>query len=266
MKSDLEGRVCLVTGAAQGIGQAIADRLADCGGQVIYTDLNFAGAQQAASRQNDARAERSQIALHLDVTQPETIEAAVTEIIGRYGRIDILVNNAGVNTLAHRVPIDEFPRAEWNRLLDVDLTGVYETTRVVAPVMRRQGAGRIVNIGSVVGLVPLRLQSAFNAAKAAVVHLTKAMALELAADGILVNAVCPGSILTEGTQKLFYGAAGTYHDRVQQMLDHVPLGRPGSVEEIAVGVQFLVDPENTYMTGHILTIDGGWICGYARDF
>jgi NAD(P)-dependent dehydrogenase (short-subunit alcohol dehydrogenase family) len=200
------------------------------------------------------------------VTQAAEIEAAVAEIVDRCGRIDILVNNAGVNTLQHRVPIDEFPREEWDRLLNVDLNGVFEMSRAVVPVMRRQGSGRIVNIGSVVGQVPFRLQCAFNAAKAGVIHLTKAMALELAPDGILVNALCPGSVMTDGTKQLFYDKDGRFHDKMQRMLDHVPLGRPADVDEIAVGVLFLVDPENSYMTGHVLTMDGGWICGYARDF
>jgi 3-oxoacyl-[acyl-carrier protein] reductase len=112
----------------------------------------------------------------------------------------------------------------------------------------------------------LRLQCAFVAAKAGVVNLTRAMALELGPFGILVNAVAPGSTLTEGTRRLFYGQDGSFHAHVQRMLDHVPLGRPGTPEEIAVAVLFLADPENTYTNGHILTVDGGWTAGYTRDF
>src|SRR5438876_8894322 len=145
----------------------------------------------------------------------------------------MLVNNAGVSTLAHRVTLDRFPRAEWDRLLSVDLTGVYEVSRVAARVMRSQGAGRIINIASIVGLVPLRLQCAFIAAKAGVINLTKGMALELGPYGILVNGIAPGSTLTEGTKQLFYGEGGKFHEKVQRMLDHVPLGRPGTVDEIA---------------------------------
>ena len=196
----------------------------------------------------------------------DEIEAVIGQVVAEFGRLDILVNNAGVNTLAHRVTIDQFPREEWDRLLSVDLTGVYEVSRVAARVMRSQGAGRIINIASIVGLVPLRLQCAFVAAKAGVVNLTRAMALELGPHGILVNGIAPGSTLTEGTRQLFYGEGGKFRDNVQRMLDHVPLGRPATTDEIAVAALFLADPENSYMNGHILTVDGGWTAGYARDF
>ena len=155
------------------------------------------------------------------------------------------MNNAGVNTAKHRVTIDEFPREEWDRIIAVDLTGLYEVSQAAARVMRKQKSGRIINIASIVGLVPLRLQCAFAAAKAGVVNLTKAMALELGPYGILVNGIAPGSILTEGTKQLFYGPDGQFKDSVQKMLAHVPLGRPGTTDEIAVAVLFLADPENT---------------------
>jgi 3-oxoacyl-[acyl-carrier protein] reductase len=260
MKCDLTGKVSLVTGAARGIGQAIADRLAANGSRVVYTDLDPAATEAAAARSAGAKG------LRMDVTRPQEIETVIGEVVGEFGRLDILVNNAGVNTLAHRVTIDQFPRAEWDRLLSVDLTGVYEVSRVAARVMLSQGAGRIINIASIVGLVPLRLQCAFVAAKAGVVNLTRAMALELGPQGILVNGIAPGSTLTEGTRQLFYGEGGKFRDNVQRMLDHVPLGRPATTDEIAVAALFLADPENSYMTGHILTVDGGWTAGYARDF
>src|SRR5205807_4344984 len=140
----------------------------------------------------------------------------------------IVVNNAGVNTLAHRVTIDQFPESEWDRILAVDLTGVYRVSKAAARVMIPQRSGRIINIASIAGLVPLRLQCAFVAAKAGVVNLTRAMALELGPHGILVNGIAPGSTLTEGTRQLFYGDGGKFRDNVQRMLDHVPLGRPGT--------------------------------------
>ncbi len=115
-------------------------------------------------------------------------------------------------------------------------------------------------------MVPLRLQCAFVAAKAGVVNLTKAMALELGPHGILVNGIAPGSTLTEGTRRLFYGEGGLFHDSVKQMLAHIPLGRPAETREIAVAALFLADPENSYMNGHVLTVDGGWTAGYTREF
>jgi 3-oxoacyl-[acyl-carrier protein] reductase len=260
MTSDLTGTVSLVTGAARGIGQAIADRLAAAGSRVAYTDIDGAGAERAAAKHPGS------LAVAMDVTDAAQVEATVARVVADCGRLDVLVNNAGVNTLAHRVPIDEFPLDEWQRILAVDLTGLYLVSRAAAKVMRARKAGRIVNIASVAGLVPLRLQCAFVAAKAGVVNLTRAMALELGPAGILVNGVAPGSTLTDGTRKLFYGDDGLFRESVQRMLDHVPLGRPATPEEIAVAVAFLADPENTYMTGHVLTVDGGWTAGYARDF
>ena len=204
--------------------------------------------------------------LALDVTRPEEIDAVIDQVVREWGSLDIVVNNAGINSIAHRVPIDEYPRSEWDRILAVDLTGLYEVSKAAARVMRAQGSGRIINIASIAGLVPLRLQCAFVAAKAGVMNLTRAMALELGPHGILVNGIAPGSTLTEGTRRLFYGEDGTFREHVQRMLDHVPLGRPGTTDEIAVAALFLADPENSYMNGHILVVDGGWTAGYARDF
>jgi len=260
MTSDLSGHVSLVTGAARGIGQAIADRLARNGSVVYYTDLVPDEARAAASATPNGRA------LKLNVTDSADIADAVRRVVSESGRLDVLVNNAGVNTMAHRVPIDQFPRAEWDRILAVDLTGLYEMSRAATAVMREQKRGRVINIASIAGLVPLRLQCAFVAAKAGVVNLTKAMALELGPHGVLVNGIAPGSTLTEGTRQLFYGEDGMFKESVQRMLDHVPLGRPGTVDEIAVAALFLADPENSYMNGHVLTVDGGWTAGYARDF
>ena len=202
----------------------------------------------------------------LDVTSTPGIESTIDWIVATCGRLDVVVNNAGVNTLEHRVTIDAFPREEWDRIVAVNLTGLYEVSRFAARAMRAQGSGRIINIASIVGLVPLRLQCAFVASKAGVVNLTKAMALELGPHGILVNGIAPGSTLTEGTRRLFYGEGGLFHDSVKQMLAHIPLGRPAETPEIAVAALFLADPENSYMNGHILTVNGGWTAGYHREF
>jgi NAD(P)-dependent dehydrogenase (short-subunit alcohol dehydrogenase family) len=257
---DLSGQVALVTGAARGIGQAIADALARNGARVFYTDLDLEEAARSASAWPAATAAA------MDVTDEAQIQAVIDDIVRECGRIDILVNNAGVNTLAHRVPIDQFPRQEWDRIVGVDLTGLYLVSKAVAAIMRRQRSGRIINIASIAGLVPLRLQSPFVAAKAAVVNLTKSMAIELGAEGILVNVIAPGSILTEGTKQLFYGPDGKFRESVNRMLSHIPLGRPGTVEEVAHAALFLASPEASYMNGAVLTVDGGWTAGFARDF
>jgi 3-oxoacyl-[acyl-carrier protein] reductase len=260
MQCDLSGKTSLVTGAARGIGQAIADRLARNGSRVVYTDIDAEGAMAAASHSAGA------MGMGLDVTDPGQISGAVARVIRECGSLDIVVNNAGINSLVHRVTIDEYPRSEWDRILAVDLTGLYEMSKAAAAAMRARGGGRIINIASIAGLVPLRLQCAFVAAKAGVVNLTRVMALELGPHGVLVNGIAPGSTLTEGTRKLFYGEDGSFRAQVQRMLDHVPLSRPGTCDEIAVAALFLADPENSYMNGHILVVDGGWTAGYARDF
>src|SRR5262245_43821688 len=260
MRCDLSGKVCLVTGAARGIGRSVAEAFAENGGRVVFTDVDEAGAREAAA------AVPGSLSRALDVTRTADIESAIDGIVATCGRLDVVVNNAGVNTLSHRVTIDQFPREEWDRILAVDLTGLYDVSRFAARVMRAQGSGRIINIASIAGLVPLRLQCAYVAAKAGVINLTRAMATELGPYGILVNAIAPGSTLTEGTRQLFYGEGGLFHDSVKQMLAHIPLGRPAETREIAIAALFLADPENSYMNGHILTIDGGWTAGYTREF
>jgi 3-oxoacyl-[acyl-carrier protein] reductase len=260
MKVNLEGKVALVTGAARGIGEAISNAFAASGARVVYSDIDLDAAKAAAAKWPGS------LALHLDVTNPAEVDAVIDEIVRSCGRLDILVNNAGVNTLQHRVNIDQFPLEEWHRILGVDLTGLFYTSRAGARPMLRQKEGRIINIASVFGLVPARVQCAFIAAKAGVVNLTKAMALELGPLGILVNGIAPGSIMTDGTKKLFYGPDGKWNDKVASMLAHVPLARPGTPEEIACAALFLAAPENTYTNGHILVVDGGWTAGYARDF
>ncbi len=259
MKVELEGQVALVTGAAQGIGRSIADTLRANGATVIYTDV----AEGVLAETGSATGAPTKV---MDVTDPEAVQRVVDGVAVDYGSIDILINNAGVNTLAYREPIDRFPKHEWDRILSVDMDGPYVVSHAVIPHMRKKGTGRIVNIASVAGIVPLRLQSAFVAAKAGVVNLTKAMAIELGSAGILVNAVAPGSTLTDGTRQLFYSEDGKFADNVQRLLDHIPLGRPAEVEEIAHAVAFLVAPESSYINGHVLVVDGGWTAGYAREF
>lgn len=261
VKVDLEDRVALVTGAARGIGRATADRLAASGGRIVYADID--GADAVAAAGNGER----HLGLRMDVTSEAEVDAAMAAIKERYGRLDILVNNAGIGSKPHeRVDIDELPREVWDRMLAVDLTGPFLVSRAAAKLMIPTGAGRIVNIASVVGLVPLRLQSAYVAAKAGVVNLTKSMALELAKHGILVNAVAPGSTATDGWRNWIDDPGSEAAQLHSKLMSHIPLGRPASTKEIAQAVCFLSDPETTYITGHVLTVDGGWTAGFSRDF
>ena len=202
MKVNLRGKSALVTGAARGIGQAIADALAANGARVIYADIDFTTAQQAAARVAGS------LALPVDVADEKQVETLMREIVDRYGSLDILVNNAGINTQQHRVTIDQFPTEEWERILKVDLTGLFFVSRAAARLMLAKKGGRIINISSIMGLVPARLQCAFVAAKAGVINLTRAMALELGNHGVLVNGIAPGSILTEEYPKVVLWSGG----------------------------------------------------------
>ena len=257
MQCDLAGRVAFVTGAAGGIGRAIVERLSANGAAVVVADINAEGAEAVAATLPNA------IAAIVDIRDEAAIERAVDRTVQRFGRLDILVNNAGVNTLAHRVNIDAFPTEEWHRIVGIDLDGLFLMSRAaLKPMLAAGRGGRIVNIGSVVGLAAMRLQSPFVAAKAGIIHLTRSMALELGPQGVLTNAVAPGSVMTEGTKKLFYGENGKFHDKAASFMRHVPMARPGTPEEIAEAVLFLASPASAYVNGQILTVDGGWTAGY----
>jgi NAD(P)-dependent dehydrogenase (short-subunit alcohol dehydrogenase family) len=257
MQCDLGDKIAFVTGAANGIGSAIAQRLADNGAGVVVADIDIDNAERVAARLPCA------IAYQMDIRDQAAIDRVIGAALSRFGRLDILVNNAGVNTFKNRVEIDSFPLEEWDRVTGVDLDGLFLVTRrAVQPMLESGRGGRIINIASVVGLAAMRLQSPFVAAKAGIIHLTRSMALELGPKGVRVNAVAPGSIITEGTKQLFYGEDGSFHARMRQFMQHIPLGRPGTQEEIAEAVLFLAAPESDYINGHILTVDGGWTAGY----
>ena len=264
MKVALEGQVALVTGGAQGIGRAIVDALIENGAQVAIVDIDTAAGTETAEeiRQTGGTC----LFVEGDVSNVAQMEVVAQQVAEHFGTIQLLVNNAGINTRSDRVPIHQYALADWQRILDIDLTGVFATSRAVVPHMLKNATGRIVNISSIAGLVPLRLQSAYVAAKAGVANLTRSMALELGPQGILVNAVAPGSTLTRGTEALFYGADGAYTENAASLLSHIPLGRPGKTTEIAAAVLFLVSPDASYISGTILTVDGGWTAGYTRDW
>jgi 3-oxoacyl-[acyl-carrier protein] reductase len=247
--ADLAGQVALVTGASRGIGAAIAGRLAQCGARV---GINYNTSKEAAQGVVEAitGAGGEAIALAGDVSQERATEAVVKGLLGQWGRVDILVNNAGINRdrLLMRMTLDD-----WDQVLNVDLRGAFLCTKFVMPQLIKQRRGRIINISSVVGIGGNPGQANYAAAKAGLIGFTKAVAREVASRNVTVNAVAPGFIDTGGmVEKLSEEAR-------QQILSRIPLGRFGTGEEVAEVVAFLCGHQAGYITGQVLTIDGGLI-------
>lgn len=246
---EIEGKVALVTGGAQGIGKAICECLAALGGTVVVSDLNLAGAQTAASELTENGYQAMPVSVN--VADADSVNQAVSDIREKYGRIDILVNNAGItkDTLLMRMK-----DADWDAVLSVNLKGVFHCMKAVLPVMSKQRSGRIVNISSIVGAIGNVGQANYAASKAAVVGLTKTVAREYAGRGITVNAVAPGFIETAMTASL--------PESVQADLKkQIPQGRLGLPSDIANAVAFLVSDRAAYMTGQVLHVNGGMYMG-----
>lgn len=266
MKVDLHDKVALVTGAARGIGKAIALLFARNGAHVAVNDIDESEGAKT-SEEIEAMGRRS-VLFAADVAEASEVEKMVEQVINTFGRIDILVNNAGIIVGQEgRVPIHQYRDGDWHRVVTTDLDAVFLCSRAVSRHMVEARSGKIINIGSTAGLVPLRLQSAYVAAKAGVLNLTRSMALELAPYNINVNAIAPGSTLTEATKALFYSDEAEQKERARSLLSHIPLGRPAMPEDIAYAALFLASGEAGYITGSTVVVDGGWTAGgYARDW
>lgn len=261
MKVDLARRIALVTGAGQGIGQAIAYAFFENGAIVAVNDFNPEGEQTVEEihrRGGKAKFYRG------DVGDAQAVNEFVAAVEREMGSIDILVNNAGVNVGKERSPAHEFKDADWHRIIRVDLDGVFYCSRAVSAGMINRRKGVIINISSVMGIIPIRLQCAYSAAKAGVVNFTRSQALEVGQYGVRVNAIAPGSTLTEGTRELFYNPAS--QTVAESLLSHIPLGRPGETDDIAQAALYLASDDSKYVTGHVLVVDGGWTAGFAREW
>jgi 3-oxoacyl-[acyl-carrier protein] reductase len=245
----LKGQVALVTGASRGIGAAIACRLARCGVRVaVNYHTNQEAAQQVAELITGLGGEAITVAA--DVAQETAARAAVEQVIERWGQVNILVNNAGItrDRLLVRMTAED-----WDQVLDTDLRGAFLCAKYVMPHLIRQRQGRIINISSVVGIGGNPGQANYAAAKAGLIGFTKAVAREIASRNITVNALAPGFIDTGGMVDQLSEEAR------QQILSRIPLGRFGTGEEVAEAVAFLCSKGAGYITGQVLTIDGGLI-------
>lgn len=247
-RTSLEGKVALVTGASRGIGASVACRLADAGAKV---GINYHTNKRAAETVVDSIKALGGEALlvEADVSQEATAEAAVAAVTKGWGRIDILVNNAGINRdrLLLRMKPDD-----WDQVLEVNLRGAFLCSKYVMPHLIKQRSGRIINISSVVGISGNPGQANYAAAKAGLIGFTKAVAREVASRNVTVNAVAPGYITAGMVQDLS-------DETRQQILARIPMGRFGTPEDVAEAVLFLCGDGASYVTGQVLTIDGGLI-------
>lgn len=243
-----ENKVAVVTGGGRGIGLAVAERLAAEGARVAVISRSEANAQAAASKVGGGDPERAR-AYAVDVADAAAVQAVAARVLEDFGRVDILVNNAGVtrDTLAMRMSEEE-----WSTVIDTNLSGAFYVTQGFLRSMLKQRAGRIINISSVIGLIGNAGQANYAASKAGLIGLTKSLAKECASRGILVNAVAPGFIVTDMTDVL--------SEEVKTgVMKQIPLGRLGAVDDIAAAVAFLASDEASYITGQVLTVDGGMV-------
>ncbi|MFO8010696.1 MAG: SDR family oxidoreductase [Dehalococcoidia bacterium] len=256
---DLSGKGAVVTGGAMGIGKAIALRLAEAGASVMIADADLDSARQTASEiQSSGGSAR---AFEADVRNPDDAQNTVQATVEAFGNLSILINNAGIYPIC---PVMDITEDLWERVLSINLKGSFIFSQAAAEQMIKGGAGgKIVNMASIDALHPNGSVAHYNASKGGLLMLTKALALELAPHGILVNAVAPGSIITPGTENLrdtISQAMGIKpEDILQNFLPRIPLGRMGEPDDVARVVLFLCSGAADYITGDVLVIDGGFL-------
>jgi 3-oxoacyl-[acyl-carrier protein] reductase len=244
--SQLVDKIAIVTGGAQGIGRAIAELLAKRGAQVVIADINVEKAQATAQAITESTGCRA-IAVHVNVADSASTQAMVDRVMQEFGQIDILVNNAGTTRDNLIMRISD---ADWDLVLGVNLKGAFNCSKAAVRPMMKRRYGRIVNISSVSGLAGQAGQTNYSSSKAGLIGFTKALAREVGSRAITVNAVAPGFVPTDLTNEIL----AKVQDEAIKM---TPLGRLGAVEDIAYAVAFLVSDEASFITGQVLSVDGG---------
>lgn len=244
----LEGKVAVVTGASRGIGRAIALRLAQAGARVVLSSRKLENVQPVAEEIQAAGGETLAVQAHVGHT--EEVEALVARTLEAFGRVDIAVNNAATNP--HFGPLLTADEGQWDKILDTNVKSIFRVVRAVAPQMKAQGGGKIINMASVAGLRPSPAMGIYSVSKAAVIMLTQVLALELAPDNIQVNAIAPGVIKTRFSQVLWQTP-----QIAEPILKGTPLGRFGEPEDVAGLALFLASPASDYVTGAVFLVDGG---------
>ncbi len=245
---ELRGQVAIITGGARGIGRATTIELAQAGARVLINYQRSAGAAEALAAEIVA-AGGDAFAYQADVADEQAVTGMVQAVLDRWGKIDILVNNAGITADA---PLARLRPEQWQHVIETDLTSVFLCCRAVIPAMQRAGYGRIVSVSSLAALAGNVGQTNYAAAKAGIIGLSRSLAREVARDGITVNVVAPGYIETDMVE--------TVPEALRAWaLQAIAIGRFGRPEEVAAAIRFLVSPYASYITGHVLTIDGGWV-------